>query len=78
MERPEVQEPALRDPALFLRWPWRTGRKVGRTIYAHPPGAEDGDVTYDGFLIGVFDTPALADAAVRAHNMTIGRTGEKA
>lgn len=44
---------------------WRTGRKVGRTIYAqldpHTPSDHDP-------LIGVMDTPELAEAAVRAHN----------
>ena len=57
------------DPGTY----WRTGRKVGRTIYAvvrewstykelpenqHP-------------LIGVMDTPELAAEAVRAHNLDI-------
>jgi hypothetical protein len=48
--------------------PWRTGRKVGRTIYAQP-GPEPSD---DDPLIGV--TPGLAKAAVRAHNweLTLG------
>lgn len=64
-------------PGSFLRWPWRTGRKVGRTVYAHPPGISEEDPAYDGHLIGLFDSPDLAAAAVRAHNMTIGRTGEK-
>jgi hypothetical protein len=43
---------------------WRTGRKVGRTIYAQP-GAEPSD---EDLLIGVMDTPALAREAVEAHN----------
>lgn len=43
--------------------PWRTGRKVGRTIYA----VEDTH-TLAGPLIGVMDTPELAQAAVEAHN----------
>lgn len=37
--------------------PWRTGRKVGRTIY----DAQDE-------LIGVMDTPELADRVVQAVN----------
>lgn len=41
---------------------WRTGRKVGRTIYAH----KDGD--YEGRLIGMMDTPDLAAEVVRAVN----------
>lgn len=61
----------------FVRWPWRTGRKVGRTVYAHPPGAHDDEVAYDGFLIGMFDTADLAAAAVRAHNLTIGHTSQQ-
>lgn len=44
--------------------PWRVGRKVGRTIYAHPTDDPDGD----GVLIGMMDTPRLAAAAVQAHN----------
>lgn len=38
--------------------PWRTGRKVGRTIYSG-----EGD---DGVLIGVMDTREDADLVVRA------------
>jgi len=54
--------------------PWRTGRRVGRTIYAQP-GAEPSD--HDP-LIGVMDTPQLASAAVRAHNepATLHREGQ--
>jgi hypothetical protein len=49
--------------------PWRTGRKVGRTIYAQQgPCPADFDR-----LIGVMDTPALATAAVDAHNHAIGQ-----
>jgi hypothetical protein len=43
---------------------WRTGRKVGRTIYAQL-GAEPSD---EDPLIGVMDTPQLASAAVAEHN----------
>ena len=46
---------------------WRTGRKVGRTIYAVVGlVATDHDL-----LIGVMDTKALAQAAVAAHNSQI-------
>ena len=62
----------IQDPAAFLRWPWRCGRRALRTVYAHPPGVGDGDAAYAGFLIGMFDTPELAAAAVRAHNLLIG------
>jgi hypothetical protein len=44
--------------------PWRTGRKVGRTIYEQQyDEPSDGDP-----LIGVMDTYTLAKAAVEAHN----------
>jgi len=43
---------------------WRTGRKVGRTIYSQV-GDEPSD---DDELIGVFDTPELAQRAVTAVN----------
>jgi hypothetical protein len=44
--------------------PWRTGRKVGRTIYAQQgPEPSDSDP-----LIGVMDTPELAALAVAARN----------
>ncbi len=44
--------------------PWRTGRKVGRTIYAMV-----GRVPHDNdVLIGVMDTPELAREAVEGHN----------
>lgn len=44
--------------------PWRTGRKVGRTIYA-----QLNDIPSDTDpLIGVMDTRVLASEAVREHN----------
>ena len=43
---------------------WRTGRKVGRTIYSQV-GDEPSD---DDELIGVMDTPGLAQWAVTAVN----------
>lgn len=47
--------------------PWRVGRKVGRTIYVQlQVEASETDP-----LIGVFDTPELAEAAVRAHNQAL-------
>jgi hypothetical protein len=39
---------------LPFRDAWRTGRKVGRTLYTTETGIED------GHLIGVLDSPALA------------------
>lgn len=45
---------------------WRVGRKVGRTLYAMLYDEDsDSDV-----LIGMMDTPQLAEEAVRAHNET--------
>jgi hypothetical protein len=44
--------------------PWRTGRKLGRTIYAQF-GPEPDD---DDLLVGVMDTVALAEDAVECHN----------
>lgn len=54
--------PAVPDaPASYLDLPWQTGRSVGRTIYA-----QSGDDK--GVLIGVMDTPGLAQHAAEAHN----------
>jgi hypothetical protein len=55
------------------RVPWRTGRSVGRTIYACPPGSSyrNGEA-----LIGIMDTPELADAAVTAHNAWLAECDE--
>lgn len=46
---------------------WRTGRKVGRTIYAQL-GPEPSDMDP---LIGVMDTGDLADSAVEGHNQCL-------
>jgi len=48
---------------------WRIGRKVGRTIYA----LVDDEPTDHDLLIGVMDSKALAEAAVRAHNEALFR-----
>lgn len=48
---------------------WRQGRKVGRTLYAMVgvvPTDEDP-------LIGVMDSRALAEAAVRGHNLLMAK-----
>jgi hypothetical protein len=51
-------------------FPWRVGRKVGRTVYAVTgPTASDTDV-----LIGVMDTRTLAAEAVACHNARLGWT----
>jgi len=54
-----------------LALPWRTGSRVGRTIYAvgGPPGPDGGDP-----LIGTMDTPDLAREAVNAHNSQLERS----
>lgn len=49
---------------------WRTGRKVGRTVYAQI-GTEPSD---KDVLIGVFDTRELAASAAKAHNAAIVKT----
>lgn len=43
---------------------WRTGRKVGRTIYLQVSEEPSDDDT----LIGMMDTPELAQHVVDAHN----------
>lgn len=45
--------------------PWRTGRHVGRTIYACPPGSS---YRYGEGLIGMMDTLELAEHVVEIHN----------
>lgn len=52
------------EPHEYPRAFWRTGRAVGRTIYAMRAEV----ATEMDPLIGVMDTPALAQAAVEAHN----------
>lgn len=47
--------------------PWRTGRKVGRTIYAVVGDAPDDR----DLLIGMMDTRELADEAVLSHNAAL-------
>lgn len=61
------------DESEYPHVPWRTGRTVGRTIYAmRGVRASDTDP-----LIGVMDTPSLARAAVDAHNMRMGHEVER-
>lgn len=50
--------------------PWRTGRRVGRTVYAMA-GDTPSD---DDALIGLMDTRSLAQAAVTAHNLAFAAT----
>jgi hypothetical protein len=73
-DRKEQQVSALRIPAIYTEGDlivarWRTGRKVGRTIYAQArdePSDED-------LLIGVMDSPRLAARLVQDHNRSISR-----
>jgi hypothetical protein len=52
---------------------WRTGRTVGRTIYAMRGSApSDTDP-----LIGVMDTPELARVAVSDHNIQVNYFNER-
>lgn len=53
----------------FEKLPWRTGRKVGRTIYAII-GDEPAD---RDVLIGLMDTRLLAMEVVAAHNAQLPR-----
>jgi hypothetical protein len=46
---------------------WRTGRHVGRTIYA----MEGDKPSNQDLLIGIMDTAELASDVVNAHNLTI-------
>ena len=57
-----------RRPAAVEDCRWRTGRKVGRTIYVQRgQEASDGDP-----LIGMMDTQELAAEVVRSHNWLTG------
>lgn len=49
------------------RWPWRQGRKVGRTIYAMAY-IEPSD---DDVLIGMMDTEWYAEIVCRDHNAAL-------
>ena len=51
----------------FIRRPWRTGRKVSRTIHVVIGDQPD---TYDP-LIGLMDTVELAREAVESHNAAL-------
>ncbi len=51
-----------------LRLRWRVGTKVRRTVYATKTIRNTGEVDR---LIGMFDTPDLAEQAVRQHNAAI-------
>lgn len=53
----------------FALTAWRVGRRVGRTVYA-VVGEAPSD---DDVLVGVMDTPTLAEVAVAGHNLTLQR-----
>jgi hypothetical protein len=62
---------ASSDPLAAPMWlPWRTGRKVGRTIYAQV-GELPSD---DDQLIGLMDTRELAAEVVHSHNVCLKRS----
>lgn len=53
--------------------PWRTGRKVGRTIYA----VVDEEPSDHDLPIGMMDTKVLANDAVRCHNADLITRGRR-
>lgn len=55
-----------------VRFPWRAGCHVGRTIYVQLTAVPSDDDP----LIGVMDTPELARVAVDGHNLWLDEGGE--
>lgn len=55
---------SLEIPAVVLM-PWRTGKSIGRTIYACPSVSSyrDGEI-----VIGMMDSPEIAQHIVDIHN----------
>jgi hypothetical protein len=53
----------------LLSVPWRTGRSLGRTVYARTGG----DDWKADTVIGMMDTRELAEAACAAHNAELAR-----
>jgi hypothetical protein len=49
--------------------PWRTGRTLGRTLYARTGGDDFKADT----VFGMLDTPELAEAACADHNEALAR-----
>jgi hypothetical protein len=73
MTETPITDALLMQPEPFIApcWlRWRTGRKVGRTIYA-VVGEQPSD---DDKLIGLMDTAEIADEVVRAHNACLERS----
>jgi len=52
---------------LLVMIPWRTGRSLGRTLYARTGGD---DYEADTF-IGIMDTPELAEHVAEWHNQKL-------
>jgi len=64
---------SLSEPSLSLRdYPLRLGRKLGRTLYV----GIGGDVRDDDVVIGMVDTPELAQEIMKAVNAYYGHDGE--
>lgn len=58
---------AWMDPYKLLALPWRTGRHLGRTVYAVV-----GDEPSDGDpFLGIFDSADIAAAVVVQHNAAL-------
>jgi len=55
----------------LLSLPWRTGRHLGRTIYARLGPEASGEDP----VLGMMDTRELAEEAVRAHNRRLEMEG---
>lgn len=51
---------------------WRTGRKLGRTLYAQV-GEQPG---YDDVLLGLLETPEIATYVATLHNGTLAQRKE--
>lgn len=65
---PGMHPDCTRNEEVFC-WFWRTGRSIGRTIYACPPGAQYRDGSE--VLLGMMDTPELAAVVVATHNCAL-------
>jgi hypothetical protein len=72
-EWPDITDALLGTPEAptVPAWlPWRTERKLGRTIYAQV-GYEPSE---DDVLIGMMDTAELANEAIVTHNFVLKQT----
>lgn len=57
--------------SVLVRLRWRTGGSVGRTIYAYQGDKSEHARDDNSYLIGMMDTPELAQSAVDGHNALI-------